>query len=78
MMIDAAIQRIRAYRDHRGWTNNRLATEAKVPESCVRDLDDAGWSPTLRTLRKLEAVVPEQFTGPSRRRRPTPSHEARA
>jgi len=61
MTIDATIHRIRAYRDHRGWTRNRLATEAGVPESILRDMDDPEWSVTVKTLRRLESIIPGDF-----------------
>lgn len=54
----AAIARIRAWRRANDWTAHRYAAEASVPEGSTRRMDDDGWSPTLRTLRKLDAVVP--------------------
>jgi transcriptional regulator with XRE-family HTH domain len=64
MLIDQAIARVRAYAAHRGWTRNKLATEAGVAESTIRDLSEPNWSPTAATLRKLEAIVPAEFEAP--------------
>lgn len=61
MMIDRTIERIRAYRAHRGWSILRFAKEAGIGESTIRRLDDPEWSPTVDTLRRLERVVPDDF-----------------
>jgi 3,4-dihydroxy 2-butanone 4-phosphate synthase/GTP cyclohydrolase II len=65
MMIDQLIARIRAYRANQGWSILRLAREAGLNESTIRHLDKPDWCPTAETLRKLESVIPEDFTPPS-------------
>lgn len=64
-MIDASIARIRAYAKHRGWTRNKLATEAGLAESTIRDIDSPGWCPTAATLRTLEGIIPADFEPPA-------------
>lgn len=59
--VDAILERVRAFRRARGWSINRLAGEAGMPESTIRDMDAADWSPTVATLRKLEALIPKSF-----------------
>jgi len=65
MMIDQTIARIRAYRALKGWSINKYALAAGMRESTLRSMDRADWSPTADTLRKLESVIPEDFTGES-------------
>lgn len=64
MSVDAAVVRVRAYRDHMGWSNNLMAKKANVSEAAVRKIDHPGWNCYLSTLRKLEAVVPADFMHP--------------
>jgi transcriptional regulator with XRE-family HTH domain len=61
MLIDAAIARIRAYRQAQRWSVNRLATEARIGESTIRRLDSPDWNPATETLRRLEAIIPSDF-----------------
>ena len=42
-----------------GWAPYRYAVLAGVPDASTRDMDAAEWKPTLRTLEKLEALIPE-------------------
>jgi DNA-binding XRE family transcriptional regulator len=64
LLVDISIARIRAYAQHMGWTRNRLATEAGLAESTIRAIESAEWSPTADTLRRLEGIIPEDFSGP--------------
>ncbi|WP_405054254.1 multiprotein-bridging factor 1 family protein [Telmatospirillum sp.] len=61
MLIDQLIGRIRAYRISQGWSVSKLAKEASLNESTIRNLDSASWCPTVETLRKLERVIPQSF-----------------
>lgn len=61
MSIDDAIDRIRAYAAFRGWRKSRLAAEAGMRDTTLRDFDRNDWNPTADTLRRLEAIVPEGF-----------------
>lgn len=59
--VDAAIARIRAFATSKGWRKSRLATEAGMSDTTLRNFDDPAWSPTADTLRRLEAIIPEGF-----------------
>lgn len=64
--IDTLLERIRDYRRHRGWSLNRLAKEAGVPWGVLQGMDDADWSPSLKTLRALLAAVKAGSAAPRR------------
>lgn len=55
------VNRIRAYRAFRKWSIQRLAREAGLGESTIRQLDADTWNPTFVILQKLHAVVPTDF-----------------
>ena len=57
MVIDNAIARVRAFMATTGWSRNRLAIEAGLAESTIRNIAEPNWNPTADTLRQLEAVV---------------------
>lgn len=59
--VDTLLERVRAYRRHRGWAINKMAKEAGVPWSVLQGMDDDGWSPSLKTLRALLTVIPDDF-----------------
>ena len=59
--INQAIARIRAYADSKGWKKSRLAKEAGMIDTTLRDFDKAEWNPTAETLRRLEAIIPNDF-----------------
>ena len=56
---DALIFRIRQWRDARQWSASRLATEAGLSNMALRAMDRPHWNPTVETLRKLEALIPD-------------------
>lgn len=60
--IEAAIERVRAYARSRGWKKSRLAEEAGMANTVLRAFDEPGWNPTAETLRRLEAIIPENFS----------------
>ena len=62
MLINQSIARVRAFRQAKGWSILRFATEAGMGESTIRRMDDPAWSPNAETLRRLEALVPESFS----------------
>lgn len=81
MLIDASIFRIRAYAKSRGWSRNKLATEAGLAESTIRGIDNPTWCPTADTLRTLESIIPEDFQPPADEEgtsEPDPAAEAAA
>lgn len=59
--IRHSIDRIRAYATARNWTKSRLAREAGMIDTTLRDFHNEDWNPTLETVRRLEAVVPDDF-----------------
>lgn len=59
--IDYAVAKVRAYLKTNGIARFRLATEAGVPEGCVRNVDSDEWNPQTDTLRKLEKALPVNF-----------------
>ena len=59
--VDAAIARIRAFATSKGWRKSRLAAEAGMSDTTLRNFDDPCWSPTADTLRRLEAIIPVDF-----------------
>ena len=59
--LDTAIERIRAYARNRGWKKSRLAKEAGMADTVLRDFDEPDWNPTADTIRRLEAVIPAKF-----------------
>jgi ribosome-binding protein aMBF1 (putative translation factor) len=61
--IDAAIARIRSYALHRGWKKSRLAAEAGLSDTTLRDFDGDRWNPTAETIRTIEAIIPADFQG---------------
>jgi len=59
--LDTAIERIRAYARKQGWKKSRLATEAGMADTVLRDFDEPDWNPTADTIRRLEAIIPAKF-----------------
>jgi hypothetical protein len=62
--IDAAIIRIRAFAQANAWGKCRLAVEAGINITTLRNFDKPGWNPTVETLRKIEAIIPADFECP--------------
>jgi ribosome-binding protein aMBF1 (putative translation factor) len=59
--IDLAIARIRAFARHKSWPKSRLAREAGMRDTVLRDFDNPKWNPTAETVRRLEAIIPSDF-----------------
>ena len=60
--IDFVIKRIRSYVKSQEWSRSRLAREAGLPHhTSIRDWDSPDWNPTAAVLRRLEALVPNDF-----------------
>lgn len=57
----ALIARIRAFAKARGWAKSRLAREAGMRDTVLRDFDKPDWNPTMETIRQLEAIIPADF-----------------
>lgn len=59
--IDKSISVIRHYKKLNNWGCNKLANEAGLRESTIRDVDDPEWNPTAATIRKLEGIIPKNI-----------------
>ncbi len=59
--IRQSIERVRAFARAQGWTKSRLAREAGMIDTTLRDFHRDDWNPTAETIRRLEAVIPEDF-----------------
>ncbi len=59
--LDTTIERIRAYARSQGWKKSRLAKEAGMADTVLRDFDQHDWNPTAETIRRLEAIIPQQW-----------------
>ena len=63
MSVDFIVWRIRSYIASRGWSLTRVAREAGFPHlTTPRQFETPEWNPTISELRKLEAIVPPEFT----------------
>lgn len=59
--IDQTIARIRAFAAANGWTKSRLAKEAGINDTTLRNFHEPDWNPTTDTIRELEAIIPQEF-----------------
>jgi|GEM_PF-2527100 len=59
--LAAAVARIRAWRAANDWAPSRYAAEAGVSDATTRNMQDEAWAPTLRTLKKLEELIPADW-----------------
>ena len=59
--VQKTIDRIRDFAGANNWTKTRMAREAGLPDTTLRHFDNPSWNPTAETLRKLEAVIPEEW-----------------
>jgi len=57
MDIRQNIDRIRTFRQERGWSVSRLAKAAGLRESSIRKIDSEDWNPESKTLAKLEEAI---------------------
>lgn len=62
MSTEHALRRIRAYAAHRRLAKSRLAVEAGLSRNALMGMDRSDWSPTVKTVRKIEAIIPPEFT----------------
>lgn len=61
MLTDMAIDCVRRFAAASDLGPKEIAERAGVSESALRHMHISGWSPSTRTLRKIEAIVPEDF-----------------
>jgi len=77
MSIEAVLDRIRAFSRMPGMSKTRLGEMAGVHRNALRDMDHPTWSPTANTVRKLESVIPPDWSPtPPGADTPTPSEAA--
>ena len=63
LSIDMLIQQLRVYAFAvQGWTKKELAERAGLHQNSMHDIFSDDWSPTIETLRKLEKVIPDDFS----------------
>ena len=55
--IRQSIERVRAFARAQGWTKSRLARQAGMIDTTLRDFHRDDWNPTAETIRRLEAVI---------------------
>lgn len=56
-MIDQTLKTIRSEVASKGWTLAELASKAGVSWATVRDIGSDDWSPSVKTLRKIERAI---------------------
>jgi 3,4-dihydroxy 2-butanone 4-phosphate synthase/GTP cyclohydrolase II len=59
---EKALERVVRYAEATGISRNGLANKAGLNESTIRSLGDPQWDPRVSTLKKLEAVIPDDFS----------------
>lgn len=64
MVIEKSIARVQKFARLKGLGPVKLARLSGVSASALRHFQREGWSPNVTTLRKLEAVIPEDFDKP--------------
>lgn len=57
--LSAVLDRIRGWAAANELKPATLARQAGLAETVTRDMDDAAWSPSSSSIRKLEALIPE-------------------
>lgn len=57
------VARVRAFRQHMGWSYTELAKQANLSDSVTRGLDTQDWSPSFGSLKRLEEIIPDEFPG---------------
>lgn len=57
MDTEAVIARYRAFVQERGWSKKRLSEEADLHKNTLRKFWDDDWSPSVATMRKLDALI---------------------
>lgn len=55
------IERLRRFAAAKGWTKTRLAREADINETTLRNFHRPDWNPTLKTIQAIEAIIPADF-----------------
>jgi len=61
-LIDRSIQRVCQFARDNNLSKSQLASLAKMNDTTLRNLGKESWNPTSETLRKLEAIIPQDYT----------------
>lgn len=59
--IGAVLARVRAYRTAANLSKSAFALKTGLSRMALMGIDDADWSPTSDTLKKIEAVIPANW-----------------
>lgn len=57
--IGAAVYRVRAWADANHWRKSKYARKAGIIDTTLRDFNEPDWNPTVETLLRLEALIPD-------------------
>lgn len=74
--FDDVLARIRAFAAAKGWKPSRLAREAGIADMVTRGIERPDWSPSGKSVRALERVIPAGWKPGDPL--PTPPEEAAA
>lgn len=59
--LQAALNRIRAWAKANDLKPATLAREADIAENVTRNIDAPDWSPTSKSIRALESLIPKNW-----------------
>lgn len=62
--VQLTVSRIRAYVAAQNISNRKLAEQAGVAETTVRNINKPDWNPTAETIERLERLIPRSFKLP--------------
>lgn len=57
--VEKIIIRIKSWVSYLRLSKNKLAGQAGIAESTLREFEHKDWNPTLSTIKKLETAVPK-------------------
>jgi len=60
-VLTSVLDRIRGWAAANGWKPATLARMAGVAERVTRDMDSAVWSPSSSSIRRFEALIPDEW-----------------
>lgn len=61
MSIQQTIERIHHFAASKGWKKYRLAREAKLNKTTLRNFDSVEWNPSRKIIERLESIIPSDF-----------------
>lgn len=68
--LDHLLDSIREFRRAKGWSIGRLARATGLSWSVLQHMDDASWSPSSETIRRLLTVMEESTSGVDEQEQP--------